>query len=283
MAIMALLPPDPPRLRALALPCLLALCIALACRPAGAGNATGDSWGVRVSGSTLETLSDINTGMPPSTSQSLEAHPLLLRKRGDVEIELRADPSTTAWLKDPDTTLAPEIDKGLDWLRRLRPAKHPRVSLILTLVAPQHRMALRRTHDSRDQMVVDLAVALAPATSHSAAVAKALAVGLHEMSHAFSNPAFSGHAISRRDDEYRSSMVESCYLVDTMRVGDTLHLAPRRSADGSEYFVTAQSRDAARDVVGDLVRAAGTDTVRWDDNIGLLGLKLACGIALAQR
>ena len=279
---MALLPPDPLRLRAFALPCLLALCVALGCRPAGAGNATGDSWGVRLSGNTLESLSDVNTGMPASP-RLLESLPLLLRQRDDVSIELRADASTAAWLKDPGTALAPEIDKGLDWLRRLRPVKHPRVSLVLTLVAPQHRMALRRAHDSRDHVVVDLAVALAPATSHSAAVAKALAVGLHEMSHAFSNPAFSGHPISRRDDEYRSSMVESCYLVDTMRVGDTLRLAPRKGANGDEYFVTAQSRDAARDVVADLVRAAGTDTVRWDDHVALLGLKLACGIALAQR
>lgn len=268
-------------MRAFALPCLLAICVALGCRPAGASNTTGDSWGVRLSGSTMESLSDVNTGLPVS-SQSLDARSLLLRERGDVSIELRADASTAAWLKDPGTTLAPELDKGLDWLRRLRPTKHPRASLILTLVAPQYHTALRRAHDSRDQLVVDLAIALAPATSHSAAVAKALAVGLHEMSHAFSHPAFSGHAISRRDDEYRSSMVESCYLVDTMRVGDTLRLAPRRSADGSEYFVTAQSRDAARDVVSALVRAAGTDTVRWDDNVALLGLKLACGIALAQ-
>lgn len=280
---MALLLPDPlPALRAFALSCLLAICVALGCRPAGAGNATCDSWGVRLSGSTLESLSDINTGRPAS-SQPLDAHSLLVRRRGDVSIELRADAATAAWLKDPGTTLAPDIDKALDWLHRLRPAKHPRVSLVLTLVAPRHRMALRRAHDSRDQMVVDLAIALAPATSHSAAVAKALAVGLHEMSHAFSNPVFSGHAISRRDDEYRSSLVESCYLVDTMRVGDTLHLAPRQGADGDEYFVTAQSRDASHDVVTGLVRAAGTDTVRWDDDVARLGLKLACGIALAQR
>jgi hypothetical protein len=269
-------------LHASALSCLLAICVALGCRPAGAGNATCDSWGVRLSGSTLESLSDINIGRPAS-SQPLDAHPLFVRRRGDVSIELRADAATAAWLKDPGTTLAPDVDKALDWLHRLRPAMHPRVSLVLTLVAPRHRMALRRAHDSRDQMVVDLAIALAPATSHSAAVAKALAVGLHEMSHAFSNPAFSGRAISRRDDEYRSSMVESCYLVDTMRVGDTLHLAPRQDADGDEYFVTAQSRDASHDVVAGLVRAAGTDTVRWDDDVARLGLKLACGIALAQR
>jgi hypothetical protein len=279
---MVLLLPDLSRVRTLVLPCLLAICVALGCRHAGASNPAGDSWGVRLSGNKLESLSDINTGMPAS-SQALDAHSLLLRKRGDVSIELRADASTAAWLQDPGKTLAPEMEKGLDWLQRLRPEKHPRVTLILTLVAPRHRMALRRAHDSHDQMVVDLAVALPPATSHSAAVAKALAVGLHETSHAFSNPGFSGHIISRRDDEYRSSMVESCYLVDTMRVGDTLRLAPRQGADGDEYFVTAQSRDASREVVAALVRAAGTDAVRWDDNVALLGLKLACGIALAQH
>jgi hypothetical protein len=260
---------------------LLFICVALGCSPAGASNATGDSWGVRLSGQTLESLSEINTGKP--SGQPLDVKPLFQRQRGDVSIELRADASTAGWLQEADKTLAPEIDKGLDWLQRLRPRQHPRVTLILTLVAPQHHVALRRLHDSRERMVVDLAVAVAPTTSRSAAVAKALGVGLHEMSHAFSNASFSGRDMRRRDDEYRSSMVESCYLVDTMRVGDTLRLAPRQGADGDEYFVTAQSRDASRDVVTALARAAGTDTVRWNDNVALLGLKLACGIALAQR
>ena len=278
---MAPLCPGALPLRALASLLLICACVALACSPAGASNATGDAWGVRLSGQTLESLSEINTGKP--AGQPLDAKPLLQRQRGDVAIELRADASTAGWLQEADKTLAPEMEKGLDWLQRLRPRQHPRVTLVLTLVAPQHHLALRRLHDSRDRMVVDLAVALVPMTSRSAAVAKALGVGLHEMSHAFSNAAFSGRGISRRDDEYRSSMVESCYLVDTMRVGDTLRLVPRQGADGDEYFVTAQSRDASRDVVSALVRAAGTDTVRWDDNVALLGLKLACGIALAPR
>jgi len=268
-------------LRAFASLLFACACVAPGCATAGASNATGDAWGVRLSGQALESLSDINTGKP--AGQPLDARPLLQRQRGDMVIELRADASTAGWLQEADKTLAPEMEKGLDWLQRLRPRQHPRVTLVLTLVAPQHHIALRRSHDSRDRMVVDLAVALVPTTSRSAAVAKALGVGLHEMNHAFSNAAFSGRTLSRRDDEYRSSMVESCYLVDTMRVGDTLRLAPREGADGDEYFVTAQSRDASRDVVTALVRAAGTDTVRWDDNIALLGLKLACGIALAQR
>ena len=278
---MAPLCPGALPLRAFATLLFICACIAPAPSTAGASNATGDAWGVRLSGQTLESLSEINTGKP--AGQPLDAKPLLQRRRGDVAIELHADASTADWLQGADKTLAPEMEKGLDWLQRLRPRQHPRVTLVLTLVTPQHHLGLRRLHDSRDRMVVDLAVALAPTTSRSAAVAKALGVGLHEMSHVFSNVAFSGRAISRRDDEYRSSMVESCYLVDTMRVGDTLRLAPRQGADGDEYFVTAQSRDASRDVVSALVRAAGTDTVRWDDNIALLGLKLACGIALAQR
>jgi len=276
---MAPLCPGALPLRAFASLLFVCACVAVGC--AGASNTAGDAWGVRLSGQTLESLSEINTGKP--AGQPLDAKPLLQRQRGDVAIELRADASTAGWLREADKTLAPEMEKGLDWLQRLRPRQHPRVTLVLTLVAPQHHIALRRSHDSRDRMVVDIAVALVPTTSRSAAVAKALGVGLHEMSHAFSNAAFSGHALSRRDDEYRSSMVESCYLVDTMRVGDTLRLAPRKGSDGDEYFVTAQSRDASRDVVSALVRAAGTDTVRWDDNVALLGLKLACGIALAQR
>jgi hypothetical protein len=278
---MAPLCPGALPLRAFASLLFACACVALGCATAGASGAAGDAWGVRLSGQALESLSEVNAGKP--AGQSLDARPLLQRERGDLSIELRADASTAGWLQDAGKTLAPEMEKGLDWLQRLRPLQHPRATLVLTLVAPQHHVTLRRLHDSRDRMVVDLAVPLVPATSRSAPVAKALGVGLHEMSHAFSNAAFSGHALSRRDDEYRASMVESCYLVDTMRVGDTLRLAPRASADGDEYFVTAQSRDASRDVVTALVRAAGTDSVHWDDNVALLGLKLACGIALAQR
>ena len=261
---------------------LLAICVCLAAAgpSASAGTTNGDAWGVRVWGRSLESLSEINTAMP--AGQPPVARSLLSRERGGVSVELRADAATADWLRDADTTLVPEMEKALDWLQRLRPARHPRVALLLTLVAPQRHVTVRRLHDSSDRIVVDLLVAVAPATSHSAVAAKALGVGLHETSHAFSNAAFSGHAISRRDDEYRSSMVESCYLIDTMRVGDTLRLAPRQGADGDEYFVTAQSRDASRDVVAALVRAAGTDTVRSNDGVALLGLKLACGIALAQ-
>lgn len=271
--------PGASRLRASAR--LLFICCALGLSSAGASNTNGDAWGVRSNGRTLESLSEINTGKPPGNA--LDAKPLLLRQRGDVSIELRADAPTTAWLRQADKTLAPELEKGLDWLQHLRPRRHPPATLILTLVAPQRHLALRRLHDSSDRTVVDLAVAIVPGASRSAPVAKALAIGLHEMSHAFSSGGSTGQPISRRDDEYRSSMVESCYLVDTMRVGDVLHLVPRQGASGDEYFVTAHSRDASRDVVTALVRAAGSDTVRWNDDVALLGLKLACGIALARR
>ena len=35
--------------------------------------------------------------------------------------------------------------------------------------------------------------------------------------------------------------------------------------------------------VAELVRAAGSDHVRGDDNIAMLGLDLACAVRLAQR
>lgn len=246
---------------------------------AEAGN---DSWGVRLSGQRLETLSDVNIGKPVRGTP-LQSRPVAARSRGAVALELRADAATTARLQAVAGAYAPELDKAMEWLQRLRPGAQPPARIVLTLVEPQWQLRERRVHDTGRQTVVDLVVPLptAPA-SPSVGVGKALAVALHEMSHAFSAGARDGTKLSRREDEYRAALVESCYLIDTLRVGDVLRLAPRQGAATGEHFVAAYSRDAARSVVADLVRAAGTDTVRWDDNIALLGLELACAVRLAH-
>lgn len=254
----------------------------LATCTAGASEAGADSWGVRRIGQRLETLSDVNIGKPIRTGV-LDTHTVATRNRKGLAIELRADAATAALLAAPGESYAPELDKALDWLQRLRPRAEMPARIALTLVDARHRTRVRRVHDAGAATVVDLVVAMpAAAASPSVEVGKAMAIALHEMRHAFLAGAQDGQRPGRRDDEYQASLVESCYRIDTLRVGDTLRLTPRKGAGADEYFVTAQSRNAARDAVADLMRASGTDTVHWHDHVALRGLKLVCAVRLLQ-
>jgi hypothetical protein len=249
---------------------------------------TGDAWGVRVigegAGRKLESLSEVNTGKP-ARSQTLQARVVAGRERGEVSVALLADAMTAAQLQASSPHFGPELDKAVEWLQRLRPKTQPRARIVLTLIDPTRQTRARRVHGSDEGTVIDLVVPLpaVEADARPVEVGKALAIALHEASHAFAAQATPGQALSRRDDEYRASLVEACYRVDTLRMGDTLRLAPRPAAGAGEYFVTAQSREAPRDVVAELVRAAGSDHVRGDDNVAMLGLDLACAVRLAQR
>lgn len=252
----------------------------LASCTADASKSDADSWGVRRMGQQLESLSEVNTGKPTRIG-TIDARVVATRQRKGLAIELRADAATAALLAASDETYTPELDKALDWLQRLQPRAQP-ARIVLTLIDDTHRTRLRRVHDTRAATVVDLVVAMpADAASPSVEVGRALAVALHEMSHALSAGIAAGRRPSRRDDEYRAAMVEACYRVDTLRAGDTLRLAPRKGAGAGEDFVAAASRDAGRDVVADLVRAAGTTTVHWYDEVALRGLKLACAVKVA--
>jgi hypothetical protein len=287
-------PPDPlpdpvlPRLPALACTLLAVACAGLACNGEASSATMGDAWGVRVLGTgaerSIESLSDINTGKPARV-RPLPMQVVATRERAGATVQLLADAATANVLRAPGAAFGPELDKAVKWLQRLHPRGQPPARIVLTLVDGRHRLRRDRSHPVREGVVVDLVMAL-PATdgtSLSTAVGKALAVALHETSHAYAALLPAGKAPGRRDDEYRSSLVDSCYLVDTLRAGDTLQLAPRPAAEAGEYFVTAQSRDAARDVVAELVRAAGSGQVRGNDNVAMLGLDLACAVRLAQR
>ncbi len=260
-------------------PALLCAAFIAACA-VDAADAAGDSWGTRLSRDRMESLSDVNTGRPTRTG-ALQTSLVARREHGKAAIELHADAATAARLAADTTSYAPELDKALDWLQRLRPPGQPGATIILTLIDTRHRTTLRRFHATDIATVVDVVVPLpdAPAVV-SVGVGKAMATALHEMRHALSARATGAPRPGRRDDEYQASLVESCYLVDTIRAGDTLRLVPRQRAGAGEYFVTAQSRNAARDAVAHLVRASGTPTVRWYDHTALLGLKLACGTSL---
>jgi hypothetical protein len=264
------------------------LCTVIAPVRAARTVAAWDAWGVRVigegAGRKLESLSEVNAGKPARV-QPLQGRVVAERRRGGVSVVLLADATTVAQLQAAAPHFDPELDKALEWLQRLRPKAQPLARIVLTLVDPGRQARVQRVHGSNEGTVVDLVVPLpaVEADARPVEVGKALAIALHEASHAFAALATPSQALSRRDDEYRASLVEACYRVDTLRTGDTLHLAPRPAADAGEYFVTAQSRDAARDVVAALVRAAGSDQVRGDDNIAMLGLDLACAVRLAQR
>ena len=283
---------DPALLR-LSVPALFLFVVACAWLLAGSADATSaradDAWGVRVLGAgaerSIESLSDINAGKP-ARAQPLQARIVATRDRAGATVRLLAEASIADSLQAPDAAFGPELDKAVEWLQRLRPPDQPPARIVLTLVDDRHRLRIDRNHPGRERVVVDLVVPLpatTDATALSTAVGKALAVALHEASHAYAALAPPGKTPSRRDDEYRASLVESCYLVDTLRTGDTLQLAPRSPAAAGEYFVTAQSRDAAHDVVVELIRAAGGQQVRGNDNVAMLGLDLACAVRLAQR
>jgi len=244
-----------------------------------------DAWGIRVSGagSTLRfvSLSEANVGKPPLASMAPARE---IARRGDarVSILLSADAGTAAWLQARPSSANPELDQAQAWLQRLRGARTLPAKIELTLVEPDHRLHVQRVHGAAEGIVVDLVVPAPAAGARSAAIGKALGIALHEASHAITALAPAGSRPDRHDDEYRASLVETCYRIDTLRIGDTLHLAPRAAADAGEYFVTAQSRDAAREVVEDLARAAGSRDIRGSDGTALLGLKLACGVGLAH-
>ena len=283
-------PPDPalPRLPAIAFILIAVACAGLACSSEATSATTGDAWGVRVLGTgaerSIESLSDINAGKPANTRLQ-PTHVVATRERAGASVQLLADTATARVLQAPGAAFGPELDKAVEWLQRLRPHDQPPARIVLTLVDDEHHRRSNRSHPTRESVIVDLVMALpaADAAAPSHAVGKALAVALHETSHAYASLAPAGTVPSRRDDEYRASLVESCYLVDTLRTDDTLQLAPRPAADAGEYFVTAQSRDAARDVVAELARAAGSRQVRGNDNVAMLGLDLACAVRLAQR
>ncbi|GAA4864608.1 hypothetical protein [Luteimonas vadosa] len=241
---------------------------------------TEDSWGVRLLGTRVETLSKVNMGMP-ARDGSLRTRHVTTRRLSGAAIELHADLETAAKLDAQAPDFAPELDTALQWLQRMRPPGQPRARIILTLVDTRHRTTWRRSHPVARATIVDVLVAVPDApTPLSVGVGKALSTALHEMRHALSARGGGARRPSRRDDEYQASLVESCYLVSTMRTGDTLRLTPRERAGMHEYFVSAQSRNAAHDAVRDLVRASGTPIVRWYDGTARAGLERACANAL---
>jgi hypothetical protein len=246
-----------------------------------------DSWQVRATGSgerrRVESSSDLNAGKPERAAP-LAAREIARRASGRVEVRLHAEPVVAQALAAGRADYARELDKAVDWLSRLPPPRQPAARIELTLVADRERTRMRRVHPGASTTVVDIAAAVAldaGGNAPSAQIGQALAIALHEASHA--TAALMPERPDRDSDEYRASLVESCYLVDTLRPGDTLRLRDGGGAARSdEYFVSAASRKASSQVVRDMARAAGGHEVAWHDATAMLGLKALCRIRLAM-
>lgn len=258
----------------------------LASVAADATPAQVDAWQVRATGSgerrRVESSSDLNAGKPERATP-LASREIARRARGRAEVRLHAEPAVARALVAGKVDYARELDKAVDWLSRLPPPRQPAARIEVTLVADRERTRIRRVHPGATTTVVDIAVPLvlgAGGNAPSAQVGQALAIALHEASHA--TAALMPARPDRDDDEYRASLVESCYLVDTLRPGDTLRLRSGGAARGDEYFVSAASRKASAEVVHDMARAAGGQEVAWHDATALLGLKTLCRMRLAM-
>lgn len=251
---------------------LAAACLAAACASLEARH---DWWAVRASGSgeqlQLESLSHVNHGKPPRTAP---VEPRLLREasRGNVSIAVHHDGAIAEAWSGSAWKLGRELDKALDWLQRIAGPDGARI--VVTLVDDERGFDLARSHAPRPA-VVDLYVAAdADAPSQSAVVGRALATALHEMVHALAAP---GRARANRfAEEYRASLVQSCYLFDILRPDDVMALQlAARDARTDNYAITA-SRDAAGAVIRELRTLAHAETVRPADAQALTALRARC-------
>ena len=266
------------------------ICLTLALLPATALQAmqpgsAGDSWRVRATGRgaarSVQSFSDINVdgGVRRVPLASVPVSRKVLQ--GHV-VELQADTTAHALLSARGIDYRPELDKALAWLRQLAPTRTP-LRLRVTLVGDGLHAQSRSRHDGARETAIDFLAPLrhprAAGTSISAQVGQALAIGLHEASHASAD---GFRKLSRHDDEYRATLVESCYLIDTLRPGDRIRLEAGDGARSGDDFAGGASRNAARDAIGDLIRAAGSAQVAANDRVAMLGLKALCRVNLAM-
>lgn len=250
-------------------------------------DAPSDHWSVRAGGhpgSPRATVSDsdIGNGMPDAASP-LQTVSFAQRASGSAELRVDADAASLAALRAPGVDASVELDRATDWLQRLAGKVPARIELTVLDDASHRRV--HRVHDGRDATVVDLAVPLAnDGSTHSTPSSRlgaALAIALHEASHALHDDLARGGG-DRDADEERASLVEACYLVDTLRVGDTLWLQSGRITASGGDFTAAHSRDGARMAIRELQRAAGGETVAWNDPVARLGVRTLCAARLAQ-
>ncbi|MDO5505998.1 MAG: hypothetical protein Q4F49_06890 [Pseudoxanthomonas suwonensis] len=243
-----------------------------------------DYWQIRSAGSGptrfVESTSVINRGRPPHPAPANTSQ-LHGREHGPVSLRLQADAATHARLQESGVDVSIELDRALEWLTRLTPARQTAARIELHLVSPRWQRQFRKRHPARPATVVELMVPLAATLEGpalSVGVGKALATALHELTHALD----ADTSRSRSEDEYRASLVSACYLLDTLRPGDVLHLSDAAAGAAGDSFITTHSREAASRVTSDLAAAAGTHRIAWQDRTAMMALDLFCGTRLAD-
>lgn len=240
-----------------------------------------DSWAVRpttIAGRPrIQSLSDVNRGRP-QRGGALVTSRIGERRRGAASVLLQADAATAA-LAGSAAAYAPELDAALRWLLQLSPAAPPEIRIVLTLIDGNWRTRMDRSHDASTTAIVDLVVPvdLQSANTRSSEAGRALGIALHETSHAVADPLLRS---DRARDEYRATVVESCYLIDTLRVGDSLRFRVDDDDARNAHFAAAQSRKAARRVMSDLGKAAGKPALSWSDIAALRALRRFCATKL---
>lgn len=240
-----------------------------------------DAWAVRpttVAGRLrIQSLSDVNLGRP-QRGGALVTRRVGERRRGTASVLLQADAATAPVLTGSAAVYASELDAALRWLQRLATSAQPNIRIVLTLIDGSWRTRMDRSHDAGTTAIVDLVVPvdLQTANKRSPEVARALAIALHETSHAVADPSVRA---DRARDEYRATLVESCYLIDTVRVGDSLRFRIDDAARNA-HFAAGESRKAARRVMTDLGKAAGKPALAWHDIAALRALRRFCAATL---
>lgn len=221
-----------------------------------------DYWGVRASTAggraQLQSISHVGAGKPP---RRVPVAPVVLRQgqRGNVSVELRYDRALAGTWAGAGPWSARELDRALHWLEQLAARAGRKARLVVTLVDRGTALDARPSHDATDVVTVDLYLPVDPeATSRSAAIGAALATALHEAAHALPDRRMrTGHY----QDEYRASLVESCYLLDTLRPGDVLELRVDPAPVRDNHYAVIQSRRAAAAVMRELQRHVGATTL----------------------
>jgi hypothetical protein len=94
---------------------------------------------------------------------------------------------------------------------------------------------------------------------------------LHEAVHALRDDR---HA-TRAEDEERAGLFEACYLLDTVRAGDTFHFALAPQGERQEFTRKHSARANVR-VMEALRRATGVERLRSDDRDALKRARQFC-------
>ena len=272
------------RLRRLAFAWLATVSVAAALAGCVSLAQDSDSWAVRqitVAGRPrIQSLSDVNIAKPERKGM-LATTRVAERQRGAASIVLQADASTATALAGSASVFATELDAALHWLQRLASRGQPKTRIVLTLIDGSWRTRVDRSHDAAKITIVELVVPVDLRTTNkrSSEVGRALAIALHETSHAVADPRLRS---DRAHDEYRATLVESCYLIDTLRVGDSLHFRVVDDTARNAHFAAGESRKAARQVMADLGKAAGKPALAWSDIAALRALRRFCATRLGD-